>query len=273
MTCKEINSDFKFTAPISALKSPVAKHKRRLWRSAPVGSPRPNTPTIWPRTTPGGNPTVTQSPSVWLQKRTGRGLRGLAGKGARGTVAVLGHSRAGHGDKCWPRGLRGGGPRGARGATSADKERRGPRGPRLPRASSQMGQLRAQGFASPGRPSACLSMVACRFAATGQPCPSAPSERDVGRGRVCAGRCPRCERSPRGGDGRGGGGAAGTRVAAAGGGGGAPGFKKVWRGRALSQARPRGVAHTHTGGGARGADDELPASPAPAPRSRSCGPK
>lgn len=39
------------------------------------------------------------------------------------------------------------------------------------------------------------------------------------------------------------------------GGGGARGFKKVWRGRALSQARPRGVAHTQAaalwGGGHR----------------------
>lgn len=89
------------------------------------------------------------------------------------------------------------------------------------------------------------------MAATGQPCPSGPSGTWAGDA-YAPGASQRCERSPRGGDGRGGGGAAGTRVSTAGGGGGARGFKKVWRGRELSQARPRGVAHTQAaalGGG------------------------
>lgn len=233
---------------------------------------------MWPRTAPGGNATVTRPPFLsGCRCGPGRGQRlgfeASLGR-ARGAPwrAVLGHWRAGHRDKRWPPRLRGGGLEG-RGEQAAQTKngavpaalgfpahprRRGSRGPP----------------ASPPR-SACASVVAGRFAATGQPCPSGPSGRDVGRGRVCFGRCPRCEPSRRGGDGDGRAGGSGRgrgwdTCGGDGGGGGARGFKKVWRGRARSQARPRGVAHTQAAalGGRTASSRRSPALPHARPRLR-----
>lgn len=83
---------------------------------------------------------------------------------------------------------------------------------------------------------------------------------------MCAGRSPGCGQSPRGRGRARGRGRGWDTCGGGGGGGGARGFKKVRRGRALSQARPRGVACTRVaaalGGGRRALGARGPGVPA-----------